>query len=277
MLTVVEARNRQGALLALPLDDISDGLVLAEVEGLDPVKATIVSSSFAGADGSQYLSARREDRNVKLVVELQPDYITTSVRDLRKRLYNYFMTKAEVNLRFYDSDGLIVEIWGRVESCETALFTQEPTVNVSIICFDPDFLDLNPIQMNGMTSASTTDEAGKLHIPYAGTVEAGVKLVLNVDRPLTEFTLYHNPPDGTTRQMDFAESLVAGDVLTISTVFGSKYATLTRAGNDTPILYGISPQSNWIELMQGDNDLRLYAAGAAIPFNITYTTRYGGL
>lgn len=277
MLTVVEARNRQGALLALPLDDISDGLVLAEVEGLDPVNATIVSSGYAGADGSQYLSARRGDRNVKLVIELQPDYITTSVRDLRNRLYTYFMTKAEVNLRFYDSDGLIVEIWGRVESCETALFTQEPTVNVSIICFDPDFLDLNPIQMNWTTSSSTTDEAGKLYIPYAGTVETGIELVLNVNRPLTEFTLYHSPPDGTTRQMDFAESLVAGDILTISTVSGAKAATLTRAGNDTSILYGISPQSNWIELMQGDNHLRLYALGAAIPFNITYTTRYGGL
>lgn len=277
MLTVVEARNRQGALLSLVLNDISDGLVLAKVEGLDPVKATLSSSSNAGADGVQYLSSRREDRNIKLTVELMPDYVTTSVQDLRDRMYDYFMTKSEVNLRFYDSGGRIVEIWGRVETCESDIFSAEPAMVVSIINFDPDFLDLNPTPLSWTTSSSTTDDAGRLYIPYKGSVETGIELVLHINRALTEFTVYHRPPDNTTRQMDFAASLVAGDTLTISTVSGAKGATLTRAGSDIPILYGISPQANWIELMRGDNYLRVYAVGAGMPYDITYTTRYGGL
>lgn len=277
MLTVVEARNSQGVLLSLVLNDISNGLVLAKVDGLDPVKATMSSSSNAGADGSQYLASRREDRNIKLTVELMPDYITTSVQDLRDRMYDYFMTDSEVNLRFYDSGGRIVEIEGRVETCETDIFSAEPAMVVSIINFDPDFLDLNPTPLSWTTSASTTDTAGKLYIPYKGTVKTGVQLVLHVNRALTEFTIYHLPPDGTTRQMDFAASLVAGDTLTISTVSGAKGATLTRASSDKSILYGISPQSNWIELMRGDNYLRVYAVGAGMPYDVTYTTRYGGL
>jgi hypothetical protein len=273
MLTKVEARNRQGALLSLPLDDVSDGFVLGDVQGLDPVKATLVSSSFAGADGSQYLASRREDRNIKLTIELQPDFITSTVRDLRKNLYNFFMSKSEVNLRFYDSDGLVVEIWGRVETCETALFSPEPAMDISVMCFEPDFLGMVPVTLNGMSVSNETETL----VPYDGTVETGIQFVFNINRPLTEFTFYHRPPDGTVRQMDIAASFIAGDVLTINTVQGAKFATLTRAGSTSSLLYAVSPQSTWIEFMQGDNHIRIYATGAAIPYDIVYTTRYGGL
>lgn len=273
MLTKVEVTNSQGALLGLQLDDVSDGLILEDIQGLDPVKATLVSSSFANLDGEQYHSSRREARNVKLTIGLEPDYITSSVRDLRKRLYGFFMPKSEVTLLFYDSDGLTVNIVGRVESCETALFTKEPAMDISIMCFDPDFIDPNVVTINGMSVSDSTE----LLIPYDGTVETGILLELDVNRDLTQFTIYHRPPDGTLRTTDFAASLTTGDTLKISTVPGSKYATLTRAASDSSLLYGISPQSNWIELQNGDNYLRLYAEGAGIPYTITYTPRYGGL
>lgn len=273
MLTKVEVRNIQGALLSLPLEDMSSGFVLESIDGLDPVKATIVSSSFAQQDGAQYHSSRRETRNIILRLELDPDYVVDSVRDLRKRLYNFFMPKTEVKLRFYMSDGLIVNISGRVESFETPLFTKEPGATVSILCFDPDFIDLTPIGLSGLSTATSTETL----VNYTGTVETGLQFVLNVDRPLTQFTFYHRPPDGTLRSLDFAASLVAGDVLTINTVTGAKGAILTRAGSNTSLLRGISPQSNWVELMSGSNQIRIYAVGAGIPFTITYTTRYGGL
>lgn len=273
MLTKVEVRTAQGSLLSLVLDDISDGLVLEDVQGLDPVKATIVSSSFAQMDGEQYHSSRRESRNIKITIGLQPDYVTQTVRDLRNRLYNFFMSKREVNLRFYDSDGLTVDITGRVETCETALFTKDPAVDISIMCFKPDFMELTPVVLNGMTTADTIETI----IPYIGTVDAGVLFTLNPNRPLTQFTIYHGPPDGTLRTLDFSASLDAGDTLKISTVTGAKSVLRTRAGTVSSLLYGMSPQSNWISLMNGDNRIRVYALGAAIPYSIIYTNRYGGL
>lgn len=273
MLTTVEVRTSQGSLLSLPLDDVSDGLVIEDIGGLDPVKATLVSSSFARLDGVQYHSSQREARNLILKLGLEPDYVIDTVRDLRNRLYTFFMPKSEVSLRFYDSDGLIVDISGRVESFETPLFTKEPEVDISIVCFDPDFVSLTPVVLNG-TSTSTSAET---LIAYDGTVDAGIQFTLNVNRPLTEFTFYHRPPDGTLRSIDFAASLIAGDVLTINTVPGSKGATLTRSNTVSSILYGISPQSNWVSLMHGDNYIRVYAEGAGIPFSISYIRKYGGL
>lgn len=273
MLNLVEVRSSQGNLLVLSLTDASNGFIVADIEGLDPVKATIVSSSFARVDGTQYQASRREERNIKLKVELEPDYVVDTVRDLRHRLYAYFMPKSVVGLKFYDTNGLIVDISGRVETCQSALFTKEPTMDISIICFDPDFYDPTPVQISGMTTATETETL----LEYNGTVDTGITFVLNVDRTLSEFTIYHRPPNDETRTLEFSAPLVAGDVLTISTVSGDKGATLARAGTTSSILYGISPQSNWTELMSGDNYIRVYAEGAGVPFEIEYLNKYGGL
>lgn len=273
MLSILEVRNNQGSLLSLPLSDISDGLVLADVDGMDPVKATLISSSSAGHDGKQYHSARRDERNILLQFDLEPDYVTQTVYGLRQRLYDYFMTKSEVDLKFIMANGLEVDISGRVEDCKAPPFTKEPKMNVSILCFDPDFVDLTPVVIEG----DTTDLTTEVDVPYIGTSEAGIEFVLNVDRSLSEFTFYLRPPDGTIRSLEFAGSLIAGDILTISTIPGSKFATLNRSGTVTSVLNNVSPQSNWHQFFKGENHIRVYAEGDEIPYTITYQTRYGGL
>src|SRR5215204_1701458 len=273
MLSLVEIRTSRGTMLSLPIDDISDGIVLESIEGLDPVKATLVSSSLAQMDGTQYHSSRRESRNIKFTISLEPDYILNSVSDVRNRLYSYFIPKAFVGIRFYTSEGLVVDIFGRVESFETLLFAKEPKVDISVMCFDPDFVELDPIQILGDTVSDNTETL----IEYSGTVETGIRLVLNVDRTLTEFTVYQRAPDDSIRSLDFSAALVAGDVVEINTVVANKRATLTRSNVLTSVLYGVSPQSNWIQLEQGDNNLRVYAVGAPIPHELYYTPRHGGL
>jgi hypothetical protein len=236
MLTKVEARTPQGDLLSLPLEDDSSGYLVLPIDGLGPVKATLVSSSFAQQDGQQYHSSRREARNIKLSLELSPDPATETVRILRRKLYNFFMPKSEVTLRFYDEeDGEVLEanITGRVESCDPVHFTQVPTVEISIMCFNPDFVELAPEVISGSTTSGTTP----MTIDYVGTVETGIELTINVNRSLAGFTVYHALPDASIRSMDFANvPLLSGDVLKIGTVPGSKGATLTRAGVTSSVL-----------------------------------------
>jgi hypothetical protein len=183
------------------------------------------------------------------------------------------MPKTEVDLRFYRSDGLIVDIAGRVESNEAPPFVQEPQADVSIMCFRPEFVDMDDVVISGNTTSGTTETT----VTYPGTIESGFEFKLNVNRSLSAFTIYHKLSDGSLRSMDFVGSLISGDVLTISTVRGSKFATLTRAGVDSSLLYGVDPQAWWAQLQPGVNTLRIYATGAAIPYTVTYFKRYGGL
>ena len=273
MLTEVQATSVQGSLLQLPLGDTSNGIALEDVQGLDPVKATIVSSSFPNSTGEQYLAAKREARDVKLKLGLEPDYITEMPADVRARVYQFFMPRTFVGLKFVHSSGLEVDISGMVETCEAPPFTSEPLVDVSVRCFESDFVDLTPNVLNKETANSTFN----FEVDYIGSVETGLQFELLVNRDVDQFTMYNTMPDGTPRQLDFAWPMHAGDILRINNVPGEKSIKLVRSGTETSVLYGMSPQSSWIDLYPGTNKLRVYAEGAPIPYTLTYLNRYGGL
>lgn len=274
MLYEVEARSSRGSLLTLLLDDISDGIVLVDIDGLGPVKASIITSKFSGKRGSQYHGSNSDDRNLKFTFEIHPNWSTQSVADVRAKLYNFFMPRSEVKFTFRTTDNLEVDISGRVETCEPTIFAAEPAVVVSLICFDSDFVDTTLIEIPGMT----VSDASTFDITYLGTVETGIKFELNLNRALTEFSIYSTMPDGTVSNLDFAASMADLDTLIIETQPGAKRVTQYRDDNvfASP-MYGISPQSSWTEIQPGVNTFRIYAEGAPIPYTLSYYVRYGGL
>lgn len=273
MLTSVEAFTPQGENLMLPLQDASGGYIVKEIEGLDPVKATIVSSRFAMLDGTQYQASHREARNIVIKLGLNPDYGSTAVSELRSRLYDFFLPKAAVRLRFYLNGVAFVDIEGRVESFDAPLFAKEPEATLSILCFNPDLEALASVIASGSTVTTTATTT----VAYPGTVETGFVLRLSVTHALSEFFLYNTNASGDVSMLEFAATLLTGDLVTISTVTGNKYATLLRAGVETSVMYGVAPTSNWVNLYRGDNRIRLSATGAAMPWQIEYTAKYGGL
>jgi hypothetical protein len=273
VLEKVEILTEQGLLLELPLEDISSGYSVQNIDGLDPVKATIVSSSYANADGEQYQSSRREKRNIILTLGYEPDYVVGTTQSLRSRLMRHLMPKSRVLLRFYHDDLPMVQIWGRVESFDSPKFVKEPQAVISIINFDPDFYDPNPVVIPGMSTSSGVP----MSLVYPGTVETGIILRVMPDRAISEFGFFTNKPDNTNGKLEYVGSLIAGDVVTISTIFGNKSVTLTRGNVVTSVLFNLNPLSEWINLFPGENHPRVYVEGAAIPYQIEYTTKYGGL
>lgn len=274
MITRVEIYTAQGGQLVLPFDDVTSGYIVKEIEGLDPVKATIVSSSFGLIDGSQYQNSRRENRNILLKLGLSPDFVSTSVSSLRSNLYQYLMPKSAVTLRFFVDNVQFADVSGRVESLEGVLFSKDPEMVASIICFDPDFIDPTTRAVNEYTVANSVTR----QIEYGGTTEAGFNIRLDVNRAMSEFILYNSVAGGEAYAFQFGNvGLLAGDTLNISTVPGNKYARLTRGSSTISVLYGVSPTSSWFPLFPGTNYFRAYAEGAPVPYTITYQPRYGGL
>jgi len=273
MFNKFEARTVSGQLLAFPLDDISNGFSVQDIEGLDPVKANLVSSSFARLDGEQYQSARREKRNLVFKVGLEPDYVSQTTKALRSTLYTYFMPKSQVNLRFYGAGDPTVDIVGIVESFDCPLFVKDPVATMSVICYNPDFYNPTAVVLNGNTTSSTANTT----VTYGGNVDTGMLITVNVNRVMTGFTVVNQAPGGTPTKLDFVATLQAGDVVRISTQSGDKYATLTRTSVQSSILYGVSPYADWVRFQPGTNLFRIDATGLAVPYTVTYTDKYGGL
>jgi hypothetical protein len=145
------------------------------------------------------------------------------------------------------------------------------------LCFDPDFVAHDETVFSSNSSADGTTY---VTLTYDGTVDTGFVFKLDVNRTLAELTIKRLAPDGTYKIMTFASStnLVSGDDLYVSTIPGNKYVEKEVAGVRTPILYSLSRQSDWITLEPGANQINVdTAAGASIPYTITYNDRFGGL
>ncbi len=273
MLTKVEVDNLQGGTLSLPLQNPTSGFYVKEIEGLDPVKASIVTSSFAQLDGSQFQNSSRDNRNIILTIGIEPYYGASTVRELRSALYAFFMPKTTVSLGFFEDGVHFVDIQGVVESCEAAIFSKDPEVVVSIVCFNPNFVAPDSVTVTGNTVSGDTEQT----IAYEGTIETGFLFSIAVNRTISDFTIYNRRPSGEVRQFPFSASLIADDVVEISTQARQKSAVLTRASADSSILYAVDPHAIWLNLWPGDNFIRVLTSGAAIPWSIEYTPKYGGL
>lgn len=272
MLTNVEVITRSGKRMDLPLDE-SSAYFVKDIEGINPVQATLVSSSFALMDGSQYHSSRRENRNIviKLALMLGGE---ESASQLRSQLYGFFMPKMEVRLRFFVEGMQPVDIIGRIETFEAPMFTQEPEATISIICFKPDFFTTKIQRFFGMSTSDTSDLST---IDYEGSVETGLSLIFKPSHDIRSFVFQNLTPGGENRIMEFEMDLKTNDIVTINTVAGEKSVMLTRGGSDASVLYGVSPYSDWINLYPGENQIQVKSLGSPMPYTIEYTTKFGGL
>lgn len=278
MLTKIDVQALPGLTntIALPLQDVSGGYTVKNIEGLDPVKATIVSSPFAQLDGAQYQSARRETRNIVITIGLEPYSGGASVKALRAALYANLMPKSYVRIRFYE-DGSVTPwayIDGYVESFEAPLFAKDPEVNVSILCMDSNFINTNVTTLSG-TGYSTVNAGGaEKEIVYPGTVEVGYILRITLNRALAGGLSIQNRRGSDTQQLDISMALSNADVIVVSTVASNKYVTR----NGSSILYSVPVLSKWGPLWPGSNFFRLVAAGSpAISYTIEYQAKYGGM
>lgn len=274
MLTKIEVFNGTSESLSLPLQDISTGYVVEDVTGLDPVKATVVSTKIAQIDGSRRQASRRENRNIVLVLGFVPELASSTVEILRRNIYGYLSPKTMVTLRFHFDGVGFVDILGEVESCESPLFTEEPQMNVSVICFDPDFYALTSSEVAGVT----TSTSGEAVFDYPGSSPAGYIFTLPVTRALTGFTIYNTHPNSVQQIFEFEDPLAIGDEIVITTSPGNKSIMRTRSGVKKSVLYGVTPESVWPYFSPGGNIVRVNASGSPnMPYSIEYVAKYGGL
>lgn len=273
MLDTFDVTAVDGRTMSFPIHDVSSGYAIEDIRGLDPAKASLVSSSFALLPGAKFQSSKREVRNIILTVKFMVSHSTFTVEDLRNKLYQYFMPESPVSLRFVNTSGLSVEIDGVVETFEAPLFTKEPAAEISIICHDPDLIESDETKISSVTTSTTTETL----FDYEGTIPTGFRLALYVNRSITNFTLYHRTPSNQTYSLHLQRSLVAGDVVTINTVLGEKYARLASGLVLSSIVGSVSPQSTWSQFSYGENAVRVAVTGNPIPYDIFYTNRYGGL
>jgi hypothetical protein len=276
MLTTIEFIKKDGGVLTLPIYEPTNFAVM-DVQGLDPVKANIVTSNFSQMDGVQYQASRREMRNIFLRIRILSNPGGLSVQDLRKQLYSYLLPKSDVKMKFTQDYTNSFFIEGQIESFDAPIFVKEPEAIISILCFDPDFY-LSEIQsQTGVTVGSTSTE--NVNLQYYGEIDTGFNFKLTANTNVESVTLVNTASDGSVRKMEFTGSplLISGDVLDVNTIPGDKYVRRIRSNVSTSVLYTLSRTSDWLKLYPGVNYIRANSSDINQSYTITYTNKYGGL
>jgi hypothetical protein len=232
MLTAVHVHNELGGVLQLPMDALATDseYVIEGIDGLEPVKADIVTNTFVTMDGGAFQNARRTQRNIVIVLGFNPSFATTDpYGELRRSLYSYFAPKSKVRLQFLSSNLETVEAVGFVESFESSIFSREPKVQISVICPDPYFYSLNDVVARRIG-------AGVIDVTNPGSVDVGLTVYVNGIVSLTQ-QLYIKDNDADVKILNYTGPLyVNGEPLVLRFVGtqGQKSAQWEMGAQQTP-------------------------------------------
>lgn len=278
MLTTIEFIKKDGGVLTLPIYAPTNFAVM-DVQGLDPVKANVVTSNFSQMDGTRYETSRREMRNLIFKIRMlsTPD---ASVQDLRKQLYSYLLPKTDVTIKFTQDHTNSFIINGHIESFEAPIFVKEPEAIISVLCFDPDFYSSQTLIASGTSVLSNS--TNNLSLNYLGEIDTGFKFRLTANTTIENLTIRNTLYDGSVKEMFFANDpylLISGDILEVNTTPGNKYVKrfYGGVGSGTSMLYTLSRTSDWLKLYPGYNYIKVVSSANNQPYTIEYTNKYGGL
>lgn len=283
MITKLEVFNSQPDSPELALGGFGpndDPVQILGIEGLGPVKADLTTTAFATGRGELYQGGRTGKRNIVLSLGLNPDYAASQdMASLRAILYQYLFPELWVKLRFYSNVNPEVDIEGYVESFEPNMFSQDPEVQVSIICPDPDFVESNATLAYGVVDDGTAE----FEFEYPGSVPTGLELKIASAVANTDYTgsfLITLISQGVAQV--FSIDPVTVDALQyfkLTTVRGKKRAQSVAVADGalTNLLAYVSTDSVWPVIKSGTNKLHVQATETGQAWTLAYFNRYGGL
>lgn len=301
MIKSVTVTNYLGDSVVLELrKPEASGFAITSISGLGPGKANVNTTELPTMDGGIYNSARRTIRNIVLAIAFMDK---SSIEDARQLSYKYFPLKRKVKLRF-ETDNRTVEIEGYVESNEPTIFSEQEGTDISIVCPDPNFYSVDTMTtvfsgvdpmfefpFSNESLASFEIEFGSIEkasdkvVYYDGDVETGVTMIIHALAEATNVTLYNTGTRefmriDTDKLVKFTGSgIKEGDSIVVCTIPGRKSITLVRDGNSTNILNCLDRNSNWFQLVKGDNVFAYTAetGGNNLQFSIECNIVYEGI
>lgn len=241
------------------ISDDTENYIITEIKGLTPSSATINTSIMSGSDGERFNASRIEKRNIVITIRLRGD-----IELNRQKLYHIFPQKSELTL-FYRNRYRDVKISGYVESIEGDIFTDKEKMQISILCPNPFFEDVNEL------TAEINQENRSIIIDNQGEVPIGFSIETLFDNDTRGFTLFCN-----SQHFGLDYTFLAGDSLKINLYSGNLATVVNRGTANLNAIGYITDSSTLPELHLGENRILIIASVPEI-ITIKYHYLYRGV
>lgn len=244
----------------LPLEGVGplSPYVLKAADGLGPPQLDVAMGRPLSGKG--YFQSRRPQlREIVLRIGLQPEWnIGQTPQELRTELYGLLTPKFGylLGIEIIDGNTTIAVSGGHVRNFEIAPFSKDPEVQITIACdqsylMGPNFLSQAPSRaVSGNTSSFTVNNPGTA--PTGFTASFQFKAAQSGVIRLSDEAV-------NGESIGVSQNVAIDDVIIFSTTPGDRGIWFKPAASSTAtsILGGIEQDSEWIQLHNGDNVLRL--------------------
>lgn len=283
---IITCENEDG--LGIRFGLLNSPWKLISIEGLYKVGADVYTSDNTMTDGSTYQGSTLKERNIVMTMEDRPFAHKTS----RKLLYDVFKTKSK-GVFTYAEDGERRTIDYIVEDIEIEDGGNVREATISLICPDPNFespYDISvivagwsdlfefdfEIPEDGIEFEEKTDEKLKTISNDSGSDNIGVTITIEAKGEIVNPTIakVETQEYFTLGTSEDPFELHSGDVVTITTHTNNKHVYATRDGVKTECNEYQTEDSEYIQLMRGDNTIGFSADEGADYMNVTVEFRY---
>lgn len=281
----LKIENSNGEMFELTHD--TKNYYITDVEGLTP-PPTVVNTATAGIiDGTFFNSARVEQRNIVITVVLAGD-----IEANRQRLYKIFPRKTPCTV-YFKNKNRNVKIEGYVEMLEGSLFSQQETMQISIICPRPYFEALTTLynELSRILALFQFPFSIITPIPFSeildnplciinniGDAACGTLIEVDFSGEISELKIFHTT---TQKFFEVKYNFIDNDRLIINTRSGEMSIYLYRSGIKTNLLNYVSKNSSWLRIEPGRNTFTFTVGDdeSVDNVNIHFTTAllYGGV
>jgi hypothetical protein len=258
----------------------NDLIQIRNIDGLDPVVASVGTTPYGSSDGEAYVGSSVLSRNLVLTLHPNPDWVNYSPEALRRLLYSYFMPKQALRLLFLSDDMQDVEIRGIVESFAANQFSKDPEYLASVICPDPYFSATTPVVLTGQANDADLD------IEYGGNIPGGIQVEVDWRSGTnpTAITIEIGNPDLSTFEVSVADIVSAANYFRMSSFPRSKYVenvytSGANKGKIISLLSNVTVQegSTWPMLQPGTNSFAIGTDHGVQDWQLVYYEKFGGL
>lgn len=254
-------------------------LWIKDIKGLGPVAATIATSRYPSGRNGIVERTTLLERNIVIRLALRRGYSSSSsdFQAIRKEAYKYFSPGREIGLVVNSTDttsgGRLIE--GVVESVEPTIFTEKPELVVSIMCPNPYFVESHVTTIKN----GTNDSSGRSVIEASGFGEGSTGFVFAVTAsgPMTELSLTKSSITDYITVEGF--TMVAGEVLNISTVEGEKDAWIynnTNTSLNRNVTHLVNSGSLSMTMSNWDWDLSVQTDSPNSTWTLSYSNYFLG-
>jgi len=252
----------------------TDLIQIRNIDGLDPVKATVNTSLYGSVDGASYVGGSVAGRNLVLTIHPNPNWDNWTYEALRKLLYSYFMSKRSIRLVFESDDMAPVEISGIVEDVAVNPFNKDQEIQVSIVCPNPYFSSVDPVVLTGQSNMSQP-----VVIDYKGTIETGFKVKVTYVSGTAPTTIEVQVGEPQVTDLVVSSGVDASNYYEMNSVAMRKYVQNINIGSGviTNILPKVLEGSTWPLFQPGENEFLVITNQGVQDWELTYFEQFGGL